>query len=172
LKSGWARCASRSGTCSRNGGAQRTLALYERRRFSRMLSGERLRRLIVPPSESAPLSGVWPLVSSIWSNIVPVRLFMLVDRPRAPWLVSGDPSRVIVFRPGPTPRTVKPSTRFSSLRLPATPGSRIATSPAFMFGRLPNESIATMLFTFSALRWAVMAAAPPSRSPVTLNASS
>jgi ankyrin repeat protein len=29
-----------------------------------MLSGDRLFRLMVPPSESAPLSGVWPLISS------------------------------------------------------------------------------------------------------------
>ena len=33
---------------------------------------ERVLKLIVPPSESAPLSGVWPLMSSIASNIAPV----------------------------------------------------------------------------------------------------
>ena len=97
---------------------------------------------------------------------------MFVARLRAPWLVSGEPSRVTVLRPGPIPRIVKPSTRFSSERLPATPGRRMATSAAFMFGKFPNESIATIFFTFSALRCAVMAAAPPSRSPVTLKASS
>ena len=123
--------------CSRNGGAQRTLALYETRRFSRIESGERLRRLMVPPRESAPLSGVWPLTSSSWSNIVPVRLLMLVVRDSAPWLVSGEPSRVMVLSPGPMPRTVNPSTRFSSPKLPATPGRRMATSAAFMFGRFP-----------------------------------
>ena len=83
------------------------------------------------------MSGVCPFTSSSWSNIVPVMLLIIVLRARAPWLVSGEPSRVMVFSPGPIPRTVKPLISFSSLKEPATPGRRMATSPAFIFGRFP-----------------------------------
>ena len=34
-----------------------------------MLRAERVLKLIVPPRESAPLSGVWPLINSSWSNV-------------------------------------------------------------------------------------------------------
>ena len=64
--------------------AVRAMNEYARRRRSRIARGDRLRRLIVPPRESAPLSGVCPLMTSIWSYIVLVRLLMLVPRPIAP----------------------------------------------------------------------------------------
>ncbi len=70
------------------------------------------------------------------------------------------------------PRTVKAVTRPDSLGTAATPGKLIATSLALMFGKLPNESIAATFLRLGALRCAVMAAAPPSRSPDTLNPSS
>ena len=68
------------------------------------------------------------------------------------------------------PRTVKPATFPSSSRFPATPGQRgWRLRRRSCWAGSPNESIATMFFTLSALRCAVMAAASPSRSPVTLN---
>ena len=58
---------------------------------------------------------------------------------------------------------VHPTTLMIDLR------RRIATSPAFMLGRLPNESVAAMFLRFSALRCTVIARASPSRSPTTMN---
>ena len=150
----------------------RAPTLYVVRRRSRRLSGERLRRLMVPPSESAPLSGVWPLMSSRLSSIVPLKLFSMVLRAMPPWPVSWPPSSVMLLRPGPMPRMVNPVYVPPSSGLPAMPGKRMATSAALRLGRLPKESDATTFFTLSALRWAVIAAAAPSRSPVTLKASS
>jgi hypothetical protein len=65
-----------------------------------MLSGERLLRLMVPPRESAPLSGVWPLMTSRPSNMAPVRLLIRTARLNAPWVEIMPPSIVTVFWPG------------------------------------------------------------------------
>ena len=140
------------------------------RRFSRMVSGERVFRLMVPPREAAPVSGRCPLVSSSASNIVPVMLCSWNVR-LVFTLGSTPPSIVTELSCGSMPRMLNQYASPSSVGLPATPGNRITTSPALMLGRLPKESIATMFFTFSALRCCVIAAASPSRSPVTLNAS-
>jgi hypothetical protein len=55
----------------------------------------------------------------------------------APWVESMAPSRVMLLRVGPMPRTVKPSMPFSRLRAEETPGSKMASSLALMLGRLP-----------------------------------
>ena len=55
----------------------------------------------------------------------------------APWVESIPPSRVMLFRFAPIPRTVKPSMPFSRLRAPVTPGSKMASSLALIFGRFP-----------------------------------
>ena len=57
------------------------------------------------------------------------------------------------------PRIMKRPRIPSSDGLPATPGSRITTSPVPRLGRLPNWSIATTSFTLVALRFSVSAAA-------------
>jgi hypothetical protein len=107
------------------------------RRFSFMLSVERLLRFTVPPSEPASLSGVWPFVTSSASNIEPVIVWMRVARAMPPCEPMSAPSIVMVFIAGGMPRTVKPMILPSSLRLPATPGSSTASSLAFIFGKLP-----------------------------------
>jgi hypothetical protein len=78
------------------------------RRFSRIERGERLLKLIVPPRESAPLSGVWPLISSTCSNIAPVMLLTKIERFMPPWPVISPPSIVTLLSPEAMPRTENP----------------------------------------------------------------
>ena len=65
---------------------------------------ERVLKLIVPPRESAPLSGVWPLTSSKPSNIAPVTPCSSNARLPAPVVVIVMPSTVTLFNPGGMPR--------------------------------------------------------------------
>ena len=153
------------------GGAPRTIELKFRIRFSFMLRVERVFKLRLPPSESALASGVNPLIISICSYIVAETVCTSSAR-FVPMVGMRWPSIVTVFRLPGMPRTWNPVFSPSSFVEGATPGRRIITSPTLMFGRLPKESIATTFFTLFALRCIVSARALPSRSPVTLKASS
>ena len=108
-------------------------------------------------------------MTSIWSYIVLVRLLIFVPRPIAPWLVTIAPSIVMTFSPGPIPRMVKPPISPPAPRLGEMPGNRLATSPAFRFETFPSESVAAIWRRLVERRWAVIAAASPSRSPTTRN---
>ena len=108
------------------------LKVVRRRSFIEKV--ERVLKLIVPPSESAPLSGVWPLTNSRASNIAPVMLCSSKLR-LVPRVVIEAPSTVTLLRAGSIPRMLNRYARPSSVGLPATPGRRITTSPALIFGR-------------------------------------
>ena len=137
-----------------------------------MLSGERVLKFTLPPRESTGLSGVWPLMTSRASNIAPVKAVMRVLRFCALNDDMPPPSIVIELMPAPMPRTLMTSTT-SSPGLPnATPGRRIASSVAFIFGRSPSASIEATFLRLSALRCWVRAEEAPAFSLTTLKESS
>ena len=142
------------------------------RRFSRIERGERVLKFTPPPSESTLRSGVWPLVSSSDSNILPVKEVMRVVRPSAPNDDMPPPSIVIEVMLPPIPRTLMVSTTSSPGSPKVTPGRRIASSVAFIFGRSANASIDATFLRLSALRCWVSAEERPSFWLATLKASS
>ena len=118
------------------------------------------------------MSGVAALVTSMVSKNAPGILLVRKFRPIPPELAILLPSMVTELSVWLVPRTMTSLTTPSPFSEPAIPGRRIRSSPASLFERFPYASSATTLFTLAALRWAVSAAALPSRSPTTLNLSS